>query len=75
MLCGEPAESSYGLAYQAVLEGSEACVEIPQRHILVWIVVIQKNDVLINLEMKDKMTEAKTTITSLDSTLTPSAQC
>eukprot|EP00253_Pinus_taeda_P034615 PITA_34615 len=33
------AESSYGLAYQAVLEGNEACTEIPQRHISVWIVV------------------------------------
>jgi len=39
MLCGELAESSYGLAYQAILEGSEACAEIPQRHIVVWIVV------------------------------------
>jgi len=39
MLCGEPAESSYGSTYQVVLEGSEACAEIPQRHILVWIVV------------------------------------
>eukprot|EP00253_Pinus_taeda_P011973 PITA_11973 len=33
VLCGEPTESSYGSAYQAVLEGSEACFEIPQRHI------------------------------------------
>jgi len=39
VICGEPAESSYGSAYQAVLEGSEACAEIPQRHISVWIVV------------------------------------
>jgi hypothetical protein len=39
VLCGEPAESSYGSAYQAVLEGSEACAEIPQRHISVWIMV------------------------------------
>ena len=39
MLCGEPAESSYGLAYQSVLEGSKACAEIPQRHISVWIMV------------------------------------
>eukprot|EP00253_Pinus_taeda_P003414 PITA_03414 len=33
------AESSYGSAYQAILEGSEACAEIPQRHISVQIVV------------------------------------
>jgi len=39
VLCGELAESSYGSAYQAVLEGSEACAEIPLRHISVWIVV------------------------------------
>jgi len=32
MLFGEPTESSYGSAYQVVLEGSEACVEISQRH-------------------------------------------
>ena len=37
MLCNEPTKSSYGSAYQVVLEGSETCVEIPQRHILVWI--------------------------------------
>ena len=29
MLCGELAKSSYGSTYQAVLEGSEACAEIP----------------------------------------------
>ena len=39
MLCGEPAKSSYGSAYQAVLEDSEACAEIPQRHISAQIVV------------------------------------
>jgi len=39
MLCGEPNESSYGSAYQAVLEGSEACAKTPQRNISVWIVV------------------------------------
>jgi len=39
MLCGEPAKSSYGLAYKVVLEGNKACAEIPQRHILVCIVV------------------------------------
>jgi len=39
MLCGELAESSYGSAYQAILEGNEACAEIPPRHISVWIVV------------------------------------
>eukprot|EP00253_Pinus_taeda_P022016 PITA_22016 len=33
------AESSYGSAYQVFLEGSEACAEIPQRHISVWIIV------------------------------------
>eukprot|EP00253_Pinus_taeda_P032340 PITA_32340 len=33
------AESSYGSAYQVVLEGSEACAKIPQRHISVWIMV------------------------------------
>eukprot|EP00253_Pinus_taeda_P025184 PITA_25184 len=32
------AEPSYDSTYQVVLEGSEACVEIPQRHISVWIV-------------------------------------
>jgi len=37
--CGEPAESSYGLAYQAILEGSKAFFEIPQRHILVWTII------------------------------------
>jgi len=42
MLCGEPAESSYGSTYQAIFQGSEACAEIPQRHISVQIVV-QKN--------------------------------
>jgi len=26
-------------AYQVVLEGSETCAEIPQRHISVWIMV------------------------------------
>ena len=51
-------------------QASEACVEIPYRHISVRIVVIQQNDLLINSEVKDRMTEAKTTITSLDSTLT-----
>ena len=39
MLCSEPTESSYGSTYQVVLEGSEACAEIPQRHILVRIMV------------------------------------
>eukprot|EP00253_Pinus_taeda_P004839 PITA_04839 len=39
VLCGEQDESRYGSTYHAILEGSEACAEIPQRHILVWIVV------------------------------------
>ena len=39
MLCGEPAQSSYGSSYQDVLEGGKACIEIHQRHISVWIVV------------------------------------
>ena len=39
ILCSEPVESSYGLANQAVLEGSEACAEILHRHISVWIVL------------------------------------
>jgi len=42
VLCGEPAESSDGSTYQDVLEGDKACIEIPQRHISVWIIV-QKN--------------------------------
>eukprot|EP00253_Pinus_taeda_P001593 PITA_01593 len=32
-------ESSYGLAYQVILEGSDTCAETPQRHISVRIVV------------------------------------
>ena len=39
MLCGELAESSDGSAYQDVLEGGKECIEIPQRHISVWIMV------------------------------------
>ena len=39
VLCGEPTESSDGSTYQDVLEGSKACIEIPQRHISVWIMV------------------------------------
>ena len=39
MLCGELVESSYGSAYQVVLEGNESCAQIPLRHISVWIVV------------------------------------
>ena len=39
MLCGEPDESSDGLAYEVVLEGKKSCIEIPQRHISIWIMV------------------------------------
>ena len=39
LLCGELAESSNGSTYQDVLEGGKSCIEIPQRHILVWIMV------------------------------------
>jgi len=39
VLCGEPAEPINGSAYQDVLEGGKACIEIPQRHISVWIMV------------------------------------
>lgn len=39
MLCGELSESSDGSAYQDVLKGGKACIEIPQRHISVWIMV------------------------------------
>ena len=39
VLCDEPAESSDGSTYEDVLEGGKACIEIPQRHILIWIMV------------------------------------
>ena len=39
MLYGEPTKSRYGSAYQAILEGSKACVEISKRHYIVQIVV------------------------------------
>jgi len=38
-------------------------------------VVIQQNDLLINSEVKDSMTEAKTTIAGLESTLTLVMHC
>ena len=39
MICGEPTESSDGSTYQDVLESGKACIEIPQRHISVWIMI------------------------------------
>jgi len=39
VLHGEPAQSSDGSTYQDVLEGRKACIEIPQRHIPVLIMV------------------------------------
>jgi len=37
VLCGGTTESNNGSAYQDVLEGGKACIEIPQRHISVCI--------------------------------------
>jgi len=39
VLCNEPTESSDGSTYQDILEGDKACIEIPQRHISIWIMV------------------------------------
>jgi len=39
VLCSELDEPSDGSTYQDVLEGGKACIEIPQRHISVWIMV------------------------------------
>lgn len=39
VLWDEPTKSSDGSTYQVVLEGNKTCIEIPQRHISVWIMV------------------------------------